>query len=569
MYFILQGAVPQESSGSSSSPRLQHRIPIFGDGYDQPIHSSVDSIGSYPENKKPKVRVIPIEVEGAESRPARHRTFSGPVARGDDPSERRFTDGNEASQLKHSMADLTRPSKIRNIAGPRVHNIPIQFEGSRDTVNDANLTNVKKSPKKDSKVSGSKATKSLKSPGKENKAKEVDKVQSEDSQNTGIETSLKKIENVLEELKTYVAEIQEFSGSLKDKKYRYLDEMLTRCMIKLDDVDTMGNENVRTVRKNAVKKVQAQIDLLESKVNVENALETTSVNESQAVTSEIKNTTVGETLSDKSEQQNEVVCESVTKGDQAIKDKNQPTTNDNEIKELVNQLDTEMTESETDVEQIKEDIGRQLDAEMTECEAEVKSTSENIKNQHSAEMTGNMVGLAVTTMSDEPENQLDTEMVEKSNNEPEQYGNVNEIEMSEISESSPVQDSSLKHEIEEAMTEKGNEIETDLPNEDHLKSGNELVMNSEDVEMSDNQSILKDMEDQVSEEIAVKSASSQFKEAETDKNQENNVVSFDDTSCSSTNVVSQNKNCESNIKPGNRLLVSDISNADNSLKDNN
>lgn len=54
-------------------------------------------------------------------------------------------------------------------------------------------------------------------------------------------------------------------GSRQDKEYVYLDEMLTRELIKLDDIETEGRENVRQARKNAIKTIQDTISLLETK----------------------------------------------------------------------------------------------------------------------------------------------------------------------------------------------------------------------------------------------------------------------------------------------------------------
>lgn len=54
-------------------------------------------------------------------------------------------------------------------------------------------------------------------------------------------------------------------GSRQDKEYIYLDEMLTRELIKLDDIETEGRENVRQARKNAIRSIQETISLLETK----------------------------------------------------------------------------------------------------------------------------------------------------------------------------------------------------------------------------------------------------------------------------------------------------------------
>lgn len=59
--------------------------------------------------------------------------------------------------------------------------------------------------------------------------------------------------------------VENFTGqSKKDKEYIYLDEMLTRNLIKLDDIETEGKENIRLARKEAIKCIQKCIAVLEA-----------------------------------------------------------------------------------------------------------------------------------------------------------------------------------------------------------------------------------------------------------------------------------------------------------------
>lgn len=74
---------------------------------------------------------------------------------------------------------------------------------------------------------------------------------------------ISKVKNEMVELKK---QIEEFSGSFQDKQYRYLDEMLTQCMLKLDNIDTGGLDEIRKARKIAINEVQTYISLLESKI---------------------------------------------------------------------------------------------------------------------------------------------------------------------------------------------------------------------------------------------------------------------------------------------------------------
>jgi len=75
------------------------------------------------------------------------------------------------------------------------------------------------------------------------------------------------VDDLAEQVQRYVG------GSRQDKEYMYLDEMLTRELIKLDDIETEGRENVRQARKNAIKSIQDTISLLETKTPIANQQE--------------------------------------------------------------------------------------------------------------------------------------------------------------------------------------------------------------------------------------------------------------------------------------------------------
>ncbi|GFY79557.1 BAG domain-containing protein Samui [Trichonephila inaurata madagascariensis] len=77
--------------------------------------------------------------------------------------------------------------------------------------------------------------------------------------------SLQQIAVVLQNVEDLVGRIEAYNGTGRDKQYRFLDEMLTRCMIRLDGVDTEGREDIRNARKAAIRDVQSCIDRLEAK----------------------------------------------------------------------------------------------------------------------------------------------------------------------------------------------------------------------------------------------------------------------------------------------------------------
>lgn len=63
-------------------------------------------------------------------------------------------------------------------------------------------------------------------------------------------------------------EVEQFTGtSRKDKQYKYLDEMLTQNLLKLDTIDTEGKENIKQARREAIKCINICIAALEKKAD--------------------------------------------------------------------------------------------------------------------------------------------------------------------------------------------------------------------------------------------------------------------------------------------------------------
>ncbi|XP_012152482.1 BAG domain-containing protein starvin isoform X2 [Megachile rotundata] len=77
---------------------------------------------------------------------------------------------------------------------------------------------------------------------------------------------LERVALIQKEIDSLAEQVKQYNGNSRtDKQYIYLDEMLTRQLIKLDDIETEGRDNVRQARKNAIKTIQETIGLLESK----------------------------------------------------------------------------------------------------------------------------------------------------------------------------------------------------------------------------------------------------------------------------------------------------------------
>ena len=78
---------------------------------------------------------------------------------------------------------------------------------------------------------------------------------------------ISRVQVIAKDVADLQAKVGVYSGSSrKDKDYIYLDEMLTRNLLKLDDIETEGKDNVRQARKEVIKTIQRCISILETKV---------------------------------------------------------------------------------------------------------------------------------------------------------------------------------------------------------------------------------------------------------------------------------------------------------------
>lgn len=84
---------------------------------------------------------------------------------------------------------------------------------------------------------------------------------------TAEERAFEIIDGVMNEVKALEESVNNFQGVKGDKDYKYLEEMLTRSLLKLDSVEAEGHDNIRQARKNSVRMIEAALDLLELKAH--------------------------------------------------------------------------------------------------------------------------------------------------------------------------------------------------------------------------------------------------------------------------------------------------------------
>ena len=99
-----------------------------------------------------------------------------------------------------------------------------------------------------------------------NEEHEADKDSTNGEVYKSVSRRLTVIDGELCKAKELLVRVQNFSGVKTDKEYLCLEELLLRCILSLDLVETEGRNEVRSARRAAVKEIQSIIDELEAKV---------------------------------------------------------------------------------------------------------------------------------------------------------------------------------------------------------------------------------------------------------------------------------------------------------------
>ena len=265
------------SSHSQKSADTSHSSgsAFSGNASNRSNHSS-DSRSS-----QPRVHHIPIQVEPRDGSSSSGYTSEAnvaaeqPLSRSSSHSSANSTGNTVRNRSRtESPVSTTCTQEANNEEMARVRKIPIQVESKemRRTASPSNESTAKAkntpTPPKTKAKSGPFVTRIPvvnQTNGEEQKLEP--KVTSDKEEKTAKQTDpMQEINKILFDLRNYETEVKQFDGTVDDKKYKYLDEMLTRCMIKLDTIETHGNEEVRKARKAAVLAVNHCIGLLEQKV---------------------------------------------------------------------------------------------------------------------------------------------------------------------------------------------------------------------------------------------------------------------------------------------------------------
>uniref|UniRef100_T1J5M6 BAG domain-containing protein n=1 Tax=Strigamia maritima TaxID=126957 RepID=T1J5M6_STRMM len=220
--------VKHEGSSRSSTPsnedinEPESPVPVPGVEKHPGVTSKVNSGNPQTAKRQPKVHHIPIRVE------ARDEEMSGQQQ--DATTHRKATFKPPSPQPSPQMQQPQSPKTVPRKGKSTVHIIPTQVNG-------------------DAKEASKPEAKPVTPPSSAAKS-----------------TQMIVIETTLLDLERLKPQVEKFKGTRADKEYLFLDEMLTRHLIKLDDIVVEGNNELRQARKTAIKRVNDCIHVLEANV---------------------------------------------------------------------------------------------------------------------------------------------------------------------------------------------------------------------------------------------------------------------------------------------------------------
>lgn len=97
---------------------------------------------------------------------------------------------------------------------------------------------------------------------------------------------ISKIQNIQRDVLQIFDQVEKFQGDRdgkKDKRYIYLDEMLTQNLLKLDSIDAEDQPQIKSARREAIKSINHCIAVLEAKAEAAGAAATDASGEQQQV----------------------------------------------------------------------------------------------------------------------------------------------------------------------------------------------------------------------------------------------------------------------------------------------
>ncbi|XP_059612450.1 BAG domain-containing protein Samui-like [Phlebotomus argentipes] len=222
------------------------------------------SVNATPEqsNHQPNVRHIPIFVEGRDE-PVINKNFDttpSQSASGSDkgsPNASFGEPGSLFSRVKSFPVRSSFDSELFQKAGARTaspgRTVPIKVHQQAPQ----QTSSAQQAPAKAPEVPESKPQSNAKPDSRAEAAKQLPR-----------DDLIGKIERIQKDVLALMDQVEKYTGtSRRDKQYLYLDEMLTQNLLKLDTIDTDGQEKIKQARRNAIACINQCIAVLEQKTD--------------------------------------------------------------------------------------------------------------------------------------------------------------------------------------------------------------------------------------------------------------------------------------------------------------
>lgn len=247
---------PEHPPHAEHASNVRH-IPIFVEGRDEPVINKADLGKQYSEPKQPFTPPQQPHIDRdqyfADDGPASFhhppnftRAFGTPFNKGFRQGPQPFT-----QQKVYPQNAYTRAASPQRSQSPKQPTAPQQVPVHHEHAAPQTETPAKPQPKQ--------------TPPQQPPPPQREQTPPQAPPKPCSNDPITQILSIQTDVLNLMTEVENFTGSKKDKRYMFLDEMLTRNLIKLDNIETEGKENIRLARKEAIRCIQKCIAVLEAK----------------------------------------------------------------------------------------------------------------------------------------------------------------------------------------------------------------------------------------------------------------------------------------------------------------
>lgn len=311
--FKMSGQNHQEHAQHSEQHSNVRHIPIFVEGRDEPvINRSVDHGPHYgdskPAHQSPPQQQAHIDREqyfaddgpvGFHHAPNFSRAFGTPFNKGFRQGPQPFVQQKVYPQTAYTRgASPHRSQSPKPQPHPDEHyiKVPVHHEHNTAKTEPPSRTQPRQAPPQQRQAPPQPQPQPPKQhqppqqhrqPSPQQQAPSREQTPPQPKQPTPVNDPITTILSIQTDVLNLMTQVENFTGTKKDKQYLFLDEMLTRNLIKLDNIETEGKENIRQARKEAIKCIEKCIAVLEAKAESNNTVK----NEAQTADVEMKENT--------------------------------------------------------------------------------------------------------------------------------------------------------------------------------------------------------------------------------------------------------------------------------------